>query len=254
VDKRGFKEWLKREGYELIDYKKKPFKSNNLESKINKMPIIAYVKYGKGQISTRNIIVVTSDKELSSRGTHYILDIAGLHQPHKGSNSVDTYMMINKLLKKYAIYEVDLAIDYVRSSPMSDEVIYKAFGDAINITPSFSSRYINLKGRKDICIYDKGKKSGLYNGIWYRLEIAFRFPKLSKLHKNSIAIERGVRKQSVIDRNRVYLELISKEADKAVLKEVVECLSSKPYTTSRLYLDMQIAKYLNTRKPLPIYS
>ena len=270
----GFDSWLKKNSLALVEYGSNSFSSKNLKSKveakiagtqIKKYSYVGTVKFNNGgnQSLVQSIVVTRSNEMMKrERSRTYIVEIAGLHQPQRDNISTVTYKMLNQLLHKYDIFQVDLAFDFESLHIVTKERFCKVFdlkSGQVRKYGSPATLYTSGRGNKDLVLYNKSSKAKITDGYgsdagfhWYRLEIALQFGKLSKAHIKSLSTSK------VIERNRVFLEFIlEKEATSVFALEIInelQVLNNKPRLLNTSFVEMQVAKLLNLRKPLPTYE
>ena len=270
----GFNAWIKKNRLTLVKYENNSFKSGNLDSKAKaniagtqtkKYSYVGTIKFGRGNQSLVQSIIVTRSNELMKldRSRTYIIEIAGLHQPQRANISDATYKMLNILLKKYDIYQVDLALDFESLDIVTKDSFCRVFTLKSGQVRKFGKSgtlYTAGRGTKDLVLYNKSSKSKITDGYgvdagfhWLRLEIALEFKSLSKAHIASLKAN-----SKVIDRNKVYLDfIVSEHANSVFLVEAIndlQKLNNKPKEFDTSFIEMQVKRLLNNRKELPKYS
>ena len=267
VPKDGLMTWLKSHNLTLEKYGNTPYKSRNLQSKVDngKYRYVGVIHFGTYPYSLNETIVVTMSNELAKRkkSKYYRIELAGLHQPHKKNISQITYQMIANLNKKYRIQEVDLAIDFESMCRVKKKTIIDVFGHkAPNVRTQYETTfYFKGIGSNDVVLYNKSDKilasndkhkidgyGDAYNFHWLRLEIPFDL-KLPTVTETGIVLFHKVQNY-----NRKFLEFINDFAHEAILGQYINKLQSVVKTIlSFSFLDRQIIRMTDNRCKLPFY-
>ena len=260
---KGFNTWLDRNGLKLVEYGSSSFSSRNLDSKqaayINgkkkkkKYTFIGTVQYGNGNQSVIKSIIVTRNNELlrKDRSRSFIIEVAGLHQPHRNNIQSSTYKILNQLLKKYEIYELDIAYDFETISTLDKQDIVDAFATDNESVKEYGKHpatyYLNKEDGKDTVIYCKSGKAELeVHKPWYRIEEAYQIQKEN--YPNTV---------KPIKRNKnILVSILARKAEMAAILLAINKLSGleELLELDKEFLQMQIARLLNLRKPLPMYN
>lgn len=242
VSQRGFKEWLGKQGFSKVKVSATPLTSRTLMKRVEREPSLRVIKindsYGN---KLSNYITVT--EHATKKGRHYLIDIAGLHQPTNGAVNIGTYRVLKKLLERYKVHEIDLAYDFIaKNSEVTQDktVIAQMLGSQIAGT-SFTSTYFAIGATstdyelassiwsKDAVLYWKHSKEQQGNPLWYRLELKI---------DDDVAIFRDVQTQKLKQVNMNFLENIAEYINNTAVRTVLDYLSET--STSYEYLDEQL--------------
>ncbi len=242
VSQQGFNAWLRDNNFKKVKISASQLASKTLMKRLEREPSLRVVKindsYGN---KLSNYIIVAEHK--TKRGRHYLIDIAGLHQPTNGNIHVDTYRVLKRLIERYKIHEIDLAYDFLAKNHeiMQDKsVIAKMLGSKIAGT-SFTSTYFAIGAdgsdyelassiwSKDTVLYWKCSKEKQGNPLWYRLELKI---------DDDVAIFRDVKTQKLKQVNMNFLEAIVSYIDGTAVRTALDYLSQT--SSSYEYLHKQL--------------
>lgn len=242
VSQQGFNKWLKMNGFKKVKIDMTPLGSRTLKKRLEKEPTLKVVKINESY-GNKLSNYITMAEHTTKLGRHYIIDIAGLHQPTNGEVHAGTYRVLKKLLERYKIHEIDLAYDFLAKNfeIMQDtKLIAQILGSEVAGT-SFTSTYFAIGAdstdyelassiwSKDAVLYWKHQKETAGNPLWYRLELKI---------DDDVAIFREVATQKLKQVNMNFLENIADYIDSTAVKTTLDFLSET--IASHEFLNQQL--------------
>ncbi len=197
VSESGFNKWLERNQLEKVRVSDTPLTSSVLRSKVESGEYVRVVRINDSYTNKlSNYIIIGHHKRKVQREDetryvwikerHYLIEIAGLHQPTNTKTHKATYQVLKSLLEKYIIESVDLAFDFIaRNLEIVDGnnvagLLHSTISGTIRGTTYFAigaiegEEPLGSRWERDSLLYDKFEKEcrhtqGL-NPLWRRLE------------------------------------------------------------------------------------
>lgn len=254
VSESGFNTWLRKKDFEKVEVKDTRLKSKVLRKKVEQERYVRVVKINSSYSNKlSNYFIVTKSKVIKR---HYIIEVAGLHQPTNAKIHKGTYQTVKALLEKYLIESIDLAFDFLARDAhvMSDRnAIARLLGSTVS-GQSFDTIYFDIGAdnddenplgsiwdRNSLLYYKYAKESKPntpLNPLWYRLE--FRIDgegRLNGFDAPSIARPKAV--------NKHFLENLKSDINRTPIVSTITHLAQT--TSSYEYFDEQLDLFFDGR-------